>query len=72
MPPTTDPCSRTPDKKTRLPGGISLHTYLNVPDADVVPLIRCRREDDDYWDDDFSATGSRSGTCTVLIYYKRT
>ena len=64
-----NPCDRKPDDISELPGGLTLHSYDDVPLEDAAKLIFCRRKDPKYYDDDL-ATGSSEDVCTVLIYYK--
>jgi hypothetical protein len=65
----SNPCDLKPDDISQLPGGITLHSYDDVPLEDAAKLIFCRRKDPKYYDDDL-ATGSSADVCTVMIYYK--
>jgi hypothetical protein len=64
-----NPCDRVPDKKRKLDGGISVHTYLKVPVNEAAVLLICRRKDPGFWNDDVFQDDS-TDTCTVLVYYK--
>ena len=64
-----DPCSRKPDVIRKIAGQL-VHTYIEVPDEEVVRLIFCRQSHPPGYEGYDLAPGSTDKTCTLTIYFQ--